>query len=176
VTVPPSPSRTLVAGVGNIFLSDDGFGPEVARRLSRRELPPGVRVEDYGIRGTHLAYDLLTGWDALVLIDTVPSRGAPGRIHVLAVEPDDVDGTSFDPHGMDPNSMLAGVRSLGGTLPPTTLVGCEPAVLDEGIGLSPEVDAAVDGAVGTVWQLLEASCAAPPETGAPPCVSASPVE
>jgi hydrogenase maturation protease len=176
VTVAPSPSRTLVAGVGNIFLSDDGFGPEVARRLSRRVLPPGVRVEDYGIRGTHLAYDLLSGWDALVLIDTVPWQGAPGRIHVLDVEPDDVDGTSFDPHGMDPNSMLAGVRSLGGTLPPTIVVGCEPAVLDEGIGLSPAVDAAVDGAVGTVLRLLETSAGTPEETGAAPCVSASPVE
>ncbi len=170
----PSPPRTLVAGVGNIFLGDDGFGPEVARRLRGHELPPGVQVEDYGIRGTHLAYDLLAGWDALVLVDTVPPRGEPGRIHVLEVAPADVDGTAFDPHGMDPNSMLAGVRSLGGTPPPTTVVGCEPAVLDEGIGLSPEVDGAVPRAVQTVLRVVLALAGAPGPTGGAPCASASP--
>lgn len=152
-------SRTLVAGVGNIFLSDDGFGSEVARRLIALPLPAGVRVQDYGIRGTHLAYDLLDGWDALVLIDTVPSRGAPGTIHVLEVGTEDVDGVAFDPHGMDPNSMLASLKSLGGTPPPTLVVGCEPAVLDEGIGLSPDVASAVPRAITTVLELLAPSVA-----------------
>lgn len=147
-------SRTLVAGVGNIFLSDDGFGSEVARRLVAEQLPEGVRVHDYGIRGTHLAYDLLDGWDALVLIDTVPSHGAPGTIHVLEVGTEDVDGVAFDPHGMDPNSMLASLKALGGTPPPTVIVGCEPADLDEGMGLSPEVTDAVPRAVATVLELL----------------------
>jgi hydrogenase maturation protease len=139
-----------------MFLSDDGFGPEVARELGRRHLPAGVRVTDYGIRGTHLAYDLLDGWDALVLIDTVPARGAAGSIHVLEVAADGVDGSGFDPHGMDPNSMLAAVRSLGAAPPPTFVVGCEPARLDEGIGLSPEVAGAVPRAVTTVLELLDA--------------------
>jgi hydrogenase maturation protease len=161
----PLGPHTLVAGVGNLFLSDDGFGPEVARQLGRHDLPPGVQVTDYGIRGTHLAYDLLAGWDALVLIDTIPSRGAAGSIHVLEVAADDADGrafdrSSFDPHGMDPESMLAAVRSLGGTPPPTVVVGCEPARLDEGIGLSPEVAGAVPRAVTTVLELLDASPAA----------------
>ena len=81
--------RTLVAGIGNVFLSDDAFGVEVAHRLSGRELPEGVRVEDYGIRGMHLAYDLLDGYDALVLVDAVPMGEPPGTLAVI--EPDSRD-------------------------------------------------------------------------------------
>ena len=167
--------HTLVAGVGNMFLGDDGFGPEVARQLRHAELPPGVRVEDYGIRGTHLAYDLLGGWDALVLIDTVPSQGSAGSIHLLEVGAGDVDGIAFDPHGMDPNSVLAGLGALGGTLPPTVIVGCEPAELEEGIGLSPQVQAAVPRAIRTVLDLLDSRAGRPgtDRRGGLPCASAS---
>ena len=112
-------SRVLVAGVGNLFKSDDGFGPEVARRLDARTLPLGVRVVDYGIRGMHLAFDLLDGWDALVVVDTVPPRTQrPGTLHVLEVGPDDVSGVAFDAHGMDPATMLASVTAVGGTPAP----------------------------------------------------------
>jgi hydrogenase maturation protease len=169
----------LVAGIGNIFSGDDGFGPEVARRLSACELPEGVHVVDYGIRGTHLAYDLLDGWDALVLIDTIPFRGTAGAIHVLEVGAGDADGEAFDPHGMDPNSMLASLTSLGGTPPPTLVVGCEPAVLDEGIGLSAAVSGAVPHAMTVVLELLARPLLAPGATverGGPSCVWASPVE
>ena len=78
--------RVLVAGIGNIFLSDDAFGVEVAHRLSGRALPDGVRVEDYGIRGMHLAYDLLEGYDALVLVDAVPMGEPPGTLAVIEPE------------------------------------------------------------------------------------------
>lgn len=147
--------RTLVAGVGNIFRSDDGFGSEVARRLATETLPAGVRVVDYGIRSTHLAYDLLDGWDRLVLIDLVPAAGQPGTLHLLEVGPDDADAPpgAVDPHSMDPGAVLSGVASLGGTLPPTIVVGCEPATVDDGIGLSPAVEAAVPVAVRTVLNL-----------------------
>jgi hydrogenase maturation protease len=145
---------TLVAGIGNIFFGDDGFGSEVARSLDRTRVPEGVRVVDYGIRGTHLAYDLLEGWESLVLIDTVPARGCPGRVHVLSVDADQVGSANFDPHGMDPASVLASLESLGGSLPPTWVVGCEPAVLDEVMGLSPHVAAAVPVAVATVSHLV----------------------
>jgi hydrogenase maturation protease len=191
-------TRTLVAGVGNLFSSDDGFGPEVARRLGRQSMPDGAAAVDYGTRGTHLAYDLLSGWDRLILVDVIPPRGEPGRLHVLEVGPDDVQadavgGEAFDPHGMAPGSMLHNLQALGGQLLPTIVVGCEPAVLAEGIGLSRPVADAVEVAVQTVLQLL----AAPPSTGAvrsearrtseatetraadegggPPCVWASPV-
>ena len=99
----------LVAGVGNIFLSDDGFGPEVVRHLAgeSQPLPSQARLVDYGIRGMHLAYDLLEGYAALVLIDARPGSGAAGDLVVLEIGPDDVAGGEFDAHGMDPVAVLA---------------------------------------------------------------------
>ena len=114
---------------------------------------------DYGIRGMHLAYDLLAGTDLLVLVDTVPpdapGDAAPGSIRVLRVRPEDLDGTaSFDPHGMDPAAVLGRLRLLGGALPLTYVVGCVPADISEGIGLSAPVAAAVPGAMETVVELI----------------------
>ena len=147
--------RVLVAGVGNLFLGDDGFGPEAARRLSARPLPDGVEVVDYGIRGMHLAYDLLAGYDTLVIVDAVSRGGRPGDVVVLEVGEDDLGTGDFDAHGMEPTAMLASLGSLGGRLPRTYVVGCEPADVGAGIGLSPPVAAAVDRAVQLVTGLLE---------------------
>jgi hydrogenase maturation protease len=153
--------RVLVAGVGNLFLRDDGFGPEVARRLAgdAGRAVPGLQAVDYGIRGMHLAYDLLAGVDILVLVDTVPpdAQGprTPGSIKVLRVGPEDLDGAAaLDPHGMDPVAVLGRLRSLGGELPLTYVVGCVPADLSEGIGLSGAVAAAVPQAMAAVVDLV----------------------
>ncbi|MBF4998353.1 hydrogenase maturation protease [Nocardia sp. BSTN01] len=146
-------SRVLVAGIGNIFLGDDGFGPEVVRRI-----PPDrdedVRVVDYGIRGMHLAYDLLDAWDALVLVDAIPNRGAAGSIEVMRAEPGQEAPAGLDAHGMDPAAVFAGVRALGGVVPPTVVVGCQVLSTDEGIGLSAPVAAAVDEGAATVARVV----------------------
>ena len=93
----------LVAGIGNLFCRDDGFGPEVVRRLlATGSLPEQVRAVDYGIRGMHLAYDLLEGYDALVLVDAVPGNGEPGEVTVLEVGEEHLGAGGFDPHGMAP--------------------------------------------------------------------------
>jgi hydrogenase maturation protease len=159
----------LVAGVGNIFLGDDGFGPEVARRLI--DTSPGVdgvRVVDYGIRGMHLAYDLLDGYDALVLVDTVPSAetaNPPGTLRVLEVGPDDLGSGELDAHGMNPVAVLANLEALGGSLPPTYVVGCVPMSLDERIGLSDPVADAVPDAVAMTLDVVQAVLAARPVAG-----------
>ena len=146
----------LVAGIGNLFLSDDGFGPEVVRRLAQQDdLPAGVKVVDYGIRGMHLAYDLLDGYRALVVVDALPGAGAAGDITVLEVAQDDLGTGDFDPHGMAPVAVLASVHQLGGTLPPTYVVGCQPATVEDGIGLSEAVAAAVPRAIAAVRTLLD---------------------
>jgi hydrogenase maturation protease len=150
--------RVLVAGVGNMFLGDDGFGPAVAQTLAGLELPDGVRVVDYGIRGMHLAYDLLEGYDGLVLVDAAPREGRPGDLVVLEVGPEDLQRGELDAqdaHGMQPTAVLAGLGALGGQLPPRTyIVGCEPADVDERLGLSPAVEQAVDHAAQLVRDLL----------------------
>ena len=147
--------RVLVAGIGNMFLSDDGFGPEAVRRLEREGgLPGEVRVADYGIRGLHLAFDLLDPVDALILLDTVPAGDRPGEITVLEVGPADLGEPESDAHGMNPAAMLASLGQMGGTLPPTYVVGCRPATVDEGLGLSPDVEAAVPAATAAVRALV----------------------
>lgn len=148
-------ATVLVAGIGNLFLSDDGFGPEVVRRLSDEpDLPEHARVVDYGIRGMHLAYDLLDGYDALVLVDVIPGDGPPGELTVLAVTEEDLGNGNFDPHGMAPVAVLANLRNLGGSLPPTFVVGVTPATVEDGIGLSEPVEAAVPLAMKAVRTLL----------------------
>jgi hydrogenase maturation protease len=155
--------KTLVAGIGNIFLGDDGFGVEVADRLSTGPLPPGVRVADFGIRGVHLAYELLEGYDALVLVDAVPMGESPGT--VALIEPDldalarpdgagDGEAPTMDAHSMNPAVVLGMLSGLGGRVDRVVVVGCQPANLDEGIGLSPPVAAAVDRAVEAVGEVL----------------------
>jgi hydrogenase maturation protease len=161
--------RVLVAGIGNIFLGDDGFGPEVARRLATTTCgADDVRVVDYGIRGMHLAYDLLEGYDALVLLDTVPASTTdepPGTLRVLEVSPHELGSGELDAHGMDPVAVLASLESLGGSLPPTYVVGCVPMSVDERIGLSDPVAAAVPRAIATTRDLLESVVASRPVGG-----------
>lgn len=155
---PEVTSALLVAGIGNLFLSDDGFGPEVVRRMvqdAQEPLDERVRLVDYGIRGMHLAYDLLEGYDALVIVDAIPGTGRPGDITVLEVGPDDLGEGAFDPHGMNPVAVLGTLGSLGGALPPTYVLGCQPATVEEGIGLSAAVSEAVPRAVDAVRTLLD---------------------
>ena len=147
--------RVLLAGIGNLFCGDDGFGPEVVRRLAASGgLPDHVRAVDYGIRGMHLAYDLLDGYDALVIVDALPGEGDPGTVTVLEVGEVDLGVGDFDPHGMAPVAVLASLRDLGGKLPPTYVVGCRPADVEERIGLTDEVEAAIPAAMETVQTLL----------------------
>ena len=160
-------SRTLVAGVGNIFLSDDAFGVEVVRRLAGHRVPDNVTVTDFGIRGIHLAYELLEGYDRLILIDAISRGGPPGTIYVL--EPDEVGskGAVADAHGMEPMAVFAYLASIGGGPIPTVIVGCEPATLDENMGLSDQVEKAVDKAVDVVLGLIgDHMTAAPTDTPA----------
>ncbi len=151
--------RILVAGVGNIFLGDDGFGSEVARRLAGRAHPDGVRVVDYGIRGYDLTYALLESWDAVVLVDAVRRGAAPGTLFLL--EPEAGRGPTepvLDAHGMDPERVLSAVAALGGELKCLRVVGCEPQEAgseeEMAVGLSPPVAAAVERAVELVESVV----------------------
>jgi len=146
--------RVLVAGIGNIFNSDDGFGCEVARRLIDRDLPDDVGVGDFGIRGIHLAYELLEGYEALVLVDATPQGGDPGTLYLIEIGSDDVADAPADAHSMDPQQVIAQVRALGRTDLRIVLIGCEPATIEDGMGLSPTVAGAVDGAVDAVLELV----------------------
>ncbi|HSV38697.1 MAG TPA: hydrogenase maturation protease [Nocardioidaceae bacterium] len=157
----------LVACVGNIFKSDDGFGVEVAAALSRyqgrHEVPEGVKVVDYGIRSVHLVYELLNGYDVLVLVDTVSRQeGPPGSLYVIEpdvpprVHDDDVlPEVMLDPHDLSPGGVMELVPTLGGQVDRILVVGVQPVSVDDGIGLSDEVAAAVEPAATLVLEVVE---------------------
>jgi len=154
-------ARVLVACVGNIFLGDDGFGSAVAAELAGRELPAGVRLEDYGIRSVHLVYDLLDGYDALVLVDTVGrQQGPPGTLYVI--EPDLTEEPTepvLDPHDLPPGGALTLIGLLGGHAGRIVVVGVQPATLDAGIGLSDPVAAAVAPAADLALEVARSELA-----------------
>ncbi|MBT2481496.1 hydrogenase maturation protease [Streptomyces sp. ISL-94] len=178
-------ARTLVAGIGNVFLGDDGFGVETVRALGAHPVPDGVEVVDFGVRGIHLAYQLLDGYDTLVLVDATARGGDPGTLYLIdagaGAEPADPHGAGdtagagesagpggavLDGHHMSPDAVLALLGTLcagTGSTPPrrTLVVGCEPASVEEGIGLSPPVAAAVPHAVRMVLDLLTPGTQAP---------------
>lgn len=169
-------SRILVACIGNIFLGDDGFGVEVARRLAGRQYPDGVEVVDFGIRGVDLAYTLLDGYETLVLVDAVPRGGAPGTLYLIEPEipatgierEEEMGGIAVDTHSMNPVKVLAFARTLGARPHRVLLIGCEPARLaGDGddlnlhMGLSEPMQAVIDEAVSMIDSLLERLLAEP---------------
>lgn len=151
--------RVLVAGIGNVFMADDGFGVEVARRLAERTARPGVDVRDFGIRGMDLVF-ALREYDVAILVDVAPLGDAPGTVRLI--EPElEPDAVSLDTHGMDPVKVLALARELGPVPGRVLVVGCEPELRMNGdeeevvVELSPPVRAAVDAAVRLVESLLD---------------------
>ncbi len=157
-------SRMLIAGVGNIFLGDDGFGVAVARRLATADLPDWVRVADYGISGMHLAYDLADGYESTILIDATPRGGEPGTIYTIELQPSErspqaslAGSQLFDAHGMQPDVVFGVLDMLGAEAGRVLVVGCEPASVDYGIGLSAPVTAAIGEAVRVVLDLVAAA-------------------
>jgi hydrogenase maturation protease len=151
----------LIAGVGNAWLRDDGFGGEVARRLTERGLPDGVSVMDAGTGGLDLAYEVMRGYDALVILDVSRQGGEPGTLYVM--EPDEAevkggieDGEIINPHGMDPQTVLRFVKSVGAWPGKVVVIACEPAEVEQmGWGLSEAVSTAVDRAVELVLETVK---------------------
>lgn len=154
----PPARRILVAGIGNIFLGDDGFGVEVARGLAERELPAGVRVADFGIRGLDLAYALQDGYDAVILVDAAPRGEDPGTLYVIEPDLEPEGEVVPDAHAMDPVRVLRLARALGRVPARTLVVGCEPGTTgerDEGDAVLVELSRPVRGAVGEAVRLVE---------------------
>ena len=164
---PPRQTRTkarvLIAGIGNIFLGDDGFGVEVAQRLARFELPPEVRVMDFGIRGLDLVYALQDGYDTTILIDAFPHGKEPGTVSIVEPNLNDLEvgpdhGGFVEPHGMNPMNVLRMAKAMKAPLEHILLIGCEPAYLggDDGhMGLSEPVETAVNEAMAIIQSLVK---------------------
>jgi hydrogenase maturation protease len=155
------PRRVLIAGIGNIFLGDDGFGVEVVGRLSGSRLPEGVEVVDFGIRGMDLAYALHEDYDLVVFVDATPRGGEPGTVYLIEPEIEEHGMVSLDTHGMDPVKVIRLARALGARPTRTLVVGCEPQMIPGGedyddmlMELSEPVRAAVEEAAKLVESLV----------------------
>lgn len=157
------PTQILVAGIGNIFFGDDGFGVEVVRRLRGERFADGVNVVDFGVRGVRLAYELADGrYDGLILVSALPRGGAPGTVYRIEVElpagrPVHADGARLDlsdAQGLTPAAVLAWLRRFGGRCGRVVVIGCEPQSVDESVGLSAPVGASVDGAMRIVRRVI----------------------
>jgi hydrogenase maturation protease len=154
--------RVLIAGIGNIFLGDDGFGVEVVKRLAGRELPGDVEVRDFGIRGMDLAYALQDDYEVVVFVDATPRGEKPGTVYLIEPEIEEDGGVVLDTHGMDPVKVIKFARALGPGPSRTLVVGCEPQVVLSGedydemlMEMSEPVQAAVEEAVKMVKSLVE---------------------
>jgi hydrogenase maturation protease len=147
-----SAARILIAGIGNIFLGDDAFGVEVAKRLSARPMPPGVCIVDFGIRGIDLAYALLEDYSRIILVDAVQRGGKPGTLYII--EPLLENAATMQTHEMSPTKALAAAKAMGAALTNVVIVGCEPESFgsddEPQMGLSRPIEAAVDEAIGLI--------------------------
>jgi hydrogenase maturation protease len=164
------PSKILVAGIGNIFLGDDAFGSEVARRLMDESLPPEVRIIDFGIRTYDLAYAIMDGYDVTVLIDITKQGRKPGTVYLIEPElneagspgsggasPYPADANLADAHSMDPARVLQMLRRFGNSPGKLYLIGCEPEILeaeDGQIGMSEAVENSVPQAIEWIKMLV----------------------
>jgi hydrogenase maturation protease len=149
-----SGENILVAGIGNIFLGDDGFGVEVIEQLRTWPHPETVTVADFGIRGFDLAFALMEDLELAILIDAMPHGAAPGTVYLLEADSASLRDAIIEGHAMHPMAVFNLVQALGGRLPRVLIVGCEPLSLEEGIGLSVPVRAAVQDAVRMVEELV----------------------
>ncbi|MGI8802839.1 MAG: hydrogenase maturation protease [Solirubrobacteraceae bacterium] len=134
---PEAVKRILVAAVGNQWLQDDGFGPAVAKLLLGRRMPDGVTVIDFGTGGLNLAYEVMAGYDALILIDITRQGHPPGTLYTIEPDEEEIDrqiaaGATLDLHGMNPTAVLRFVKQVSGSLPARVLViACEPELVVE---------------------------------------------
>jgi len=157
--------RILIACIGNIFQGDDGFGTEVARRLTQRSLPPEVILKDFGIRGLDLTYALLDPYELVILVDACQQGGEPGTVYLIepnAVAAEDAVPARLEPHNMNPVSVLRVAKSMGSAPGRVLIVGCEPASLgpEEGtLGLSEEVAGAIEEAIALIETLVSKAMA-----------------
>jgi hydrogenase maturation protease len=159
---PPPTKRILVAGIGNVFFADDGFGVAVAQELQRRELPPGVDVVDFGIRGMDLVFALGEGYDVALFVDAVPRGDQPGSVFLIEPQLDEPDEpVMLDAHGMDPVKVLSLAGQLGPVPERILLIGCEPltGVSSDEEELVGELSDPVRAAVGVAAELVEQTLA-----------------
>ena len=146
----------LVAGMGDASSGDAGFGGAVVKHLGRTSPPKWVRSADYGTAGTHLALDLLDGYETTILVDAMSRGAAPGTLFLRELgETREPENAVVEVTGTHVDVVLDLLHLLGGTAGRVLVLGCEPAGTASGSRLSEPVRRAVPEAVRAVRHLVE---------------------
>jgi hydrogenase maturation protease len=143
--------RTLVLGLGNILLGDEGVGVRVAQALVTESLPPDVTVLDAGTAILD-ALPAIEEADRLIVVDAVKADGAPGSVYRIPFDEMARPAVIGSLHGFD----LSRVLALAGRVAPVDVVviGVEPQVIEWSLSLSPGVRDAVPAALQAVREEL----------------------
>jgi hydrogenase maturation protease len=149
-------ARVAVIGIGNVLTGDDAIGPTVVRTFEAQwTVPEAVEVLDAGTPGLDLtAY--IADLEGVIFVDAVKAAGAPGTLRIL--DKDELLRPSpmltLSPHQPGVREALLTAEFMGVTPARVRLIGVVPGVLDQGIGLSPAVRAALPAAIAAVVQTL----------------------
>jgi hydrogenase maturation protease len=147
-----SPPKTVILGIGNVLLSDEGIGVHVANELSLMDLPPGVSVIEGGTDGFRLL-NIITEADRLIVVDAVKGGAEPGSIYRF-----NIDEVRNVPSGFRTSVHQVGIlevidlSGLIGKTPRTTVIGVEPKSLDMSLELSPEIKEKIPRIIELVFE------------------------
>lgn len=147
--------HTLVIGIGNVLLRDEGIGVHAARALRERGLPPGVEVIDGGTQTMHLMPDIQDA-ERIIVIDALQAGGEPGTIYRLTPKDLELRGArSLSLHQVGLLEVLDLVERLGRS-PEVLIFGVEPKEIDWGMELSPGIRGKLPRVIELVLGELEA--------------------
>ena len=147
--------KTLVLGIGNVLLQDEGVGIHALNEIRRRfELDEGVELLDGGTAGVELLR-YLDGREHVVVIDAIAAGHPPGTVFRVAGE--DVPRTfhqRISPHQIGLSDVLATALITDALPAEIVMFGVEPQAMKTGLALTPVVDASLDKLVGAVVEEL----------------------
>ncbi|MBW1649159.1 MAG: HyaD/HybD family hydrogenase maturation endopeptidase [Deltaproteobacteria bacterium] len=145
-----------ILGVGNILLTDEGFGVHLIRGLEKRyDFPANVRVMDGGVLGLNLLNVILES-DRLIAVDVIRSGGAPGTLY--RIDNDEIPTrikAKNSLHQLDFIESLTKGAAIG-EVPYTVIIGTEPKDIEtHSLELTPEIKEAIEPVMNMVLSELD---------------------
>ncbi|RLG46234.1 MAG: coenzyme F420 hydrogenase [Thermoproteota archaeon] len=151
--------KILIAGIGDLLRSDDGFGPRVVSKLENMNLPKNVVVKDYGTSGLDLIFDL-GDFDEVIFVDAIDFEGNVGEIKVIEPKPrkiaenEVVKTINFSLHEIDLEKIIELASSLNILPKRVMIIGCKPKDLSLGLKLSEEVERAIGRTIEIILEKI----------------------
>ncbi|WP_085537675.1 HyaD/HybD family hydrogenase maturation endopeptidase [Massilibacteroides vaginae] len=142
--------ETLILGVGNLLLRDEGVGIHVIQALEKETLPSHVHLMDGGTGGFHLI-SWLEKYDRIIMIDATLDANTPGTIRMIKPQ----YASDFPPlmsaHEIGLKDMVEVMQLTAGKLPEILLIVISVVDISSvGMKLSPQVEAVIPQVVELV--------------------------